>query len=184
MVLFAAEGQDADLPELLEKLGVPYRAVPLKSGYLDAYTKASYEAAAAFTRQGCIAINMSTGPELSRTAVEDAVRIQLYHFLHHTSSEEVSAFKYFVGGEEPSVTAAPIWDFATYLHNDIFEILVAAQEPVTLRQIHRVLIRGMGREAPKWEAFRKNFREFKRAFRGSPCFVEVVGKGPRYQIVL
>ena len=53
---------------------------------------------------------------------------------------------------------------------------------MTLAQIHRALTRVMGREAPKWEAFRKTFREFKRAFKGSPCFVEVVGKGPRYRI--
>jgi hypothetical protein len=185
VVLFSASTGDAGLPSFLDSIGVPYRSVQLKDGYLDAYLKASYEAAAVFTKQGAVGINMSTGPALSRTAMEDAIRIQLYHFLHHTSTDEVSAFKYFVGsGEEPQVSVAPIWDFATYLHNDIFEILISTQTPVTLAQIHRALSRVMGREAPKWEAFRKTFREFKRAFKGSPCFVEVVGKGPRYQITL
>ena len=185
VVLFSTEAGDAGLSDILESIGVPFRLVQLKDGYLDAYLKASYEAAAAFTRQGTVGINMSTGPALSRTAIEDAVRIQLYHFLHHTSTDEISAFKYFVGhGGEPPVSMAPIWDFATYLHNDIFEILVAARAPVTLVQVHRALTRVMGREAPKWEAFRKTFREFKRAFKGSPCFVEIVGKGPRYQIIL
>jgi hypothetical protein len=185
VVLFSAGAGDAGLPEFLDSIGVPFRSVHLKDGYLDAYLKASYEAAAAFTKQDSVGINMSTGPALSRTAIEDATRIQLYHFLHHTSTDEVSAFKYFVGvDEEPKVSAAPIWDFATYLHNDIFEILITAQNPMTLAQIHRALTQVMGREAPKWEAFRKTFREFKRAFRGSPCLVEIVGKGPRYQIVL
>ncbi len=184
VVLFAIQGVDSGLQQFLESIGVSVRVVQLKDGYLEAYLKASYEAAAAFTKQGSVGINMSTGPEISRSAIEDAVRIQLYHFLHHTSTDEVSAFKYFVGaGGEPIVSAAPIWDFATYLHNDIFEILIAAQTPITLAQIHRTLTRVMGREAPKWEAFRKTFREFKRAFNGSPCFVEVVGKGPRYQIL-
>ena len=185
VVLFSTEAGDAGLSGLLDSVGVPFRSVQLREGYLDAYLKASYEAAAAFTRKGAVGINMSTGPALSRTAMEDAIRIQLYHFLHHTSTDEVSAFKYFVGvDEEPKVSAAPIWDFATYLHNDIFEILISAQTPMTLAQIHRSLARVMGREAPKWEAFRKTFREFKRAFKGSPCFVEIVGKGPRYQIKL
>jgi len=185
VVLFSTEAGDAGLPESLEGIGVRFRSVQLKEGYLDAYRKASYEAAAAFTNQGSVGINMSTGPALSRTAMEDAIRIQLYHFLHHTSTDEISAFKYFVGsGAEPRVSVVPIWDFATYLHNDIFEILTAAQAPITLVQIHRALTRVMGGEGPKWEAFRKTFREFKRAFKGSPCFVEIVGKGPRYQIVL
>jgi len=184
-VLFSTEAGDAGLPEFLESIGVRFRLVKLKNGYLDAYLKASYEAAAAFTSQGSVGINMSTGPALSRTAMEDAIRIQLYHFLHHTSTDEVSAFKYFVGpGEEPAVSAVPIWDFATYLHNDILEILIAAETPITLAQIHRALTHAMAGEAPKWEAFRKTFREFKRAFKGSPCFVEIVGKGPRYQIIV
>jgi len=185
VVLFSTEAGDAGLSDVLESIGVRFRLVRLNDGYLDAYLKASYEAASVFTRRGSVGINMSTGPALSRTAMEDAIRIQLYHFLHHTSTDEISAFKYFVGsGEEHQVSAVPIWDFATYLHNDIFEILLAARTPITLVQIHRALTRVMGREAPKWEAFRKTFREFKRAFNGSPCFVEVVGKGPRYQIIL
>jgi len=185
VVLFSTGARNAGLLESLESIAVSYRLVQLKEGYLDAYLKASYEAAAVFTNEGSVGINMSTGPMMSRTAVEDAIRIQLYHFLHHTSTDEISAFKYFVGsGEDPTVAAVPIWDFATYLHNDIFEILCSTQTPITLTQIHRTLTRVMGREAPKWEAFRKTFREFKRAFSGSPCFIEVVGKGPRYRIVL
>jgi len=185
VVLFSTEARNVGLPELLESIAIRYRVVQLKNGYLDSYLKASYEAAAVFTKLGSVGINMSTGPMVVRTAIEDAVRIQLYHFLHHTSTAEISAFKYFVGsGDDPNVAAVPIWDFATYLHNDIFEILCSAQTPITLAQIHRTLTRVMGREAPKWEAFRKTFREFKRAFKGSPSFVEVVGKGPRYQIVL
>ena len=108
VVLFSTEAGDAGLPEFLESIGVPFRSVRLNDGYLDAYLKASYEAAAAFTKQGSVGINMSTGPAVSRTAMEDAIRIQLYHFLHHTSTDEISAFKYFVGhGEEPLVSVAP-----------------------------------------------------------------------------
>ena len=184
VVLFNSEVRIDDLLVLLETIGLGYRVVQLKRGYLDSYLKASYEAAAAFTKKGSVGINKSTGPPVARTAIEDAVRIQLYHFLHHTSTDEISAFKYFVGsGDEPNVAAVPIWDFATYLHNDIFEILCSTQTPITLAEIHQTLTSVMGREAPKWEAFRKTFREFKRAFKGSPSFVEVVGKGPRYQIV-
>lgn len=168
---------------LLKEMGVPNRTVPLDGDYIGAYRKTSHEAAAAFTSTECVGINMSTGSGVLRAAMEDAVRVQLYHFLHHTSTVEASAFKYFVG-EAPALTisAVPIWDFATYLHNDIFEILVTAKEPITLAQLHKSVIRTMGREAPNWEAFRKTFREFKRCFTGSPCFVEVVGKGPRYRI--
>lgn len=172
------------LTGVLGEIGIPNRLVPIESSYLDSYRKVSYEAGGAFSRGDCVAINMSSGPDLLRTAMEDAVRIQLYHFLHHTSEEEISASKYFVSREATTkVSVVPIWDFATYLHNNIFELLAAAKEPITLAEMHRSLARTMGRETPRWEAFRKTFREFKRCFKGSPCFVEVVGKGPRYQIL-
>ena len=170
---------------VLKDLGIQVKLVTVGSGYLETYKKASYEAASAFDNGAVVGINMSTGPALLRTAMEDAVRIQLYHFLHHTSTAELSAFKYFVADEvAQKVDAVPIWDFATYLHNDIFELLAMAERPIPLAQIHSSLARTMGREVPNWEAFRKTFREFKRAFKGSPCFVELVGKGPRYRIVL
>jgi len=170
---------------VLKDLGMPFKVVPVGLDYLGTYRKVSYEAASAFDTGAAVGINMSTGPSLLRTAMEDAVRIQLYHFLHHTSTAELSAFKYFVEDEgAQKVTAVPIWDFATYLHNDIFELLAAAEKPIPLAQIHSSLARTMGREVPNWEAFRKTFREFKRAFKGSPCFVEQVGKGPRYRILL
>ncbi len=170
---------------VLKDMGVPVKLVSVGLDYLGTYKKVSYEAAGAFDKGAVVGINMSTGPALLRTAMEDAVRIQLYHFLHHTSTAELSAFKYFVADEGTrKVAAVPIWDFATYLHNDIFEILAATERPIPLAQIHASLARTMGREVPNWEAFRKTFREFKRAFRGSPCFVELVGKGPRYKIAL
>ncbi len=171
------------LSKLLNQMGVPYRVVTVESSYLSCYRKASHEAASAFTKTECVGINMSTGPGPLRTAIEDAVRVQHYHFLHHTSEAEASAFKYFVDeGEVPTVTVVPVWDFATYPHNDIFELLVATERPVTLADMHKALARTMGREAPNWEAFRKTFREFKRGLAGSPCLMEVVGKGPRYRI--
>ena len=170
---------------LLNEMGMPNRVVTVDADYLGIYRKASHEAAAAFTRAESVGINMSTGHGALRAAMEDSVRVQLYHFLHHTSEAEASAFKYFVEtGAIPTVSAIPIWDFATYLHNDIFELLVTANEPITVSQVHQSLVVTMGREAPNWEAFRKTFREFKRCFKGSPCFVEVVGKGPRYRIQL
>jgi hypothetical protein len=170
---------------IMKDLGMPVKLVRVGLDYLETYKRVSYEAANAFDNGAVVGINMSTGPALLRTAMEDAVRIQLYHFLHHTSTAELSAFKYFVADEaEQGVAAVPIWDFATYLHNDIFELLAAAEKPIPLAQIHSSLVRTMGREVPNWEAFRKTFREFKRAFKGSPCFVELVGKGPRYRIVL
>lgn len=187
VVAFAPTGtREANaVTEVIKDLGVPVRLVSVGLDYLGTYQKVSYEAASAFDNGAVVGVNMSTGPALLRTAMEDAVRIQLYHFLHHTSTAELSAFKYFVE-DEPTrkVSAVPIWDFATYLHNDIFELLAAAKEPIPLVQIHASLAKTMGREVPNWEAFRKTFREFKRAFRGSPCFVELVGKGPRYRIVL
>ncbi len=182
-VVFSSNGQKNPLFEILSSTGTPYTVVNVEPTYFDSYKKVSYEAASAFTRTACVGINMSTGPDISRTAMEDAVRVQLYHFLHHTSKEEISAFKYFVRRDgNQLVMAAPIWDFATYLHNDIFETLATAQRPITLAQLYKATIKTMGREAPKWEAFRKTFREFKRCFKESPCFVEIVGKGPRYQI--
>jgi len=187
VVIFAPpRTQEANrITGVLRDLGMPNRIVPVGFDYLGAYKKMSYEAAGAFVNGVGVGINMSTGPGLLRAAMEDAVRIQLYHFLHHTSNAEASAFKYFVDdGAVPKVSAVPIWNFATYLHNDIFELLAAAQEPIPLAQIHASLAKTMGREAPNWEAFRKTFREFKRCFKGSPCFVEAVGKGPRYRIVL
>ena len=183
VVLFSS-GRAAAQP-LVEAIGstnIPCRVLEVEANYVDSYRKASFEGAAAFTRVECVGLNMSVGPEIIRTAMEDAVRIQLYHFLHHTSTEEISAFKYFVPQSGTLITAVPIWDFATYLHNDIFEILASAKEPITLAEIFKLLTNTMGREAPKWEAFRKTFREFKRSYGGSPCFIEVVGKGPRYKI--
>ena len=168
----------------LRDLGMPCKLVSVGSDYLGMYRKVSYEAAGAFDKGVSVGINLSVGPALLRTAMEDAVMIQLYHFHHPTSTSEVSAFKYFVSsGAAPKISAVPIWDFATYLHNDIFEILAAAERPIPLVQIHSALAKTMGRDAPNWEAFRKTFREFTRCFKGSPCFVELVGKGPRYKIV-
>jgi len=187
VVIFAPAGtREADaVSGILKDLGIPVKLVSVGLDYLGTYKKVSYETAGAFDSGAVVGINMSTGPALLRTAMEDAVRIQLYHFLHHTSKAELSAFKYFIENKAAQgVTAVPIWDFATYLHNDIFEILAAAEKPIPLAQIHSSLLRTMGREAPNWEAFRKTFREFKRAFKGSPCFVELVGKGPRYRIAL
>jgi hypothetical protein len=187
VVIFTSSGTHGTgrISGLLKDLGVPNRTVPVGSEYLNAFRKMSYEAASAFDSGASVGINMSAGPGLLRAAMEDAVRIQLYHFLHHTSTAEASAFKYFVdNGAVPRVSAVPIWDFATYLHNDIFELLVAAQKPIPLAQIHASLAKSMGREAPNWEAFRKTFREFRRCFKGSPCFVELVGRGPRYRILI
>jgi hypothetical protein len=187
VVIFAPAGtrEPNAISGVLKDLGMPVKPVSIGLDYLGAYKKVSYEAASAFDNGAVVGVNMSTGPALLRTAMEDAVRIQLYHFLHHTSTAEISAFKYFIEDKAiQNITAVPIWDFATYLHNDIFEILAAAEKPIPLAQIHSSLAKTMGRDVPNWEAFRKTFREFKRAFKGSPCFVELVGKGPRYRIVL
>lgn len=184
VVFFTTKGakEQGTLTEISAKLGVPSKEVAVDGGYLDSYLKASFEAAAAFTRGDSIGVNMSVGPDVVRAAIEDATRVQLYHFLHHTSTEETSVFRYFTSGGDSSALAVPMWDFATYIHNDIFEILATTDHPITLRQVHVTLSKAMGREAPTWEAFRKTFREFKRCYKGSPSFVEVVGKGPRYQI--
>jgi len=187
VVVFSPAGtREANaITRILKEIGMPVKLVRVGLDYLETYKKVSYEAASAFDNGSVVGINMSTGPALLRTAMEDAVRIQLYHFLHHTSTAELSAFKYFIAdAAEQKVAAVPIWDFATYMHNDIFELLAAAERPIPLAQIHSSLVKTMGREVPNWEAFRKTFREFKRAFKGSPCFVELVGKGPRYRILL
>ena len=173
--------------ENLEEMGVAYRIIFIRPGYLDSYVKANDEATVSFTDDSCVAINTSTGSKIMVGAIEDAVRIQLYSFHKRVNEASASAFRYiikFKSGKRLRFEIAPIWNSHAFLHNDIFEILVEADQPITLDQIYRALVDRLGDEAPGWEAFRKIFREFKRWFKNLPCYVEKLERSPCYKIKL
>ena len=77
VVLFTPAGTpDANgIGGILKDLGIPVKLVPVGLDYLGTYKKVSYEAAGAFDSGLVVGTNMSTGPLLLRTAMEDAVRI-------------------------------------------------------------------------------------------------------------
>lgn len=175
----------------LRKIGVESRLVHVEDGYLEPFRKAGEEAAACLAEDICVGVNMSTDAEALGSAVEDAVRLQLFHF-HKRSLRETncSAFRYFVNIEEkPVFHVAPMWNFFNETHNDIFEILADTEhfaktkDPIPLKKLWEsyALLRP---EPGGQEAFRKVFRDFKCWMRNNPCFVERLHKSPRYKIQL
>jgi len=188
VVLFCCKDNIKKAKQIAKNLmetGVEYRIVLIKNEYLDAYKKASEEAAASFTDDSCIILNMSTGPPIVLLAIEDAVRIQLYFFDKRTHGTAIcSALRFIVRGKRKlKFEVAPIWNFYRDDYNHIFEVLAETPEPISLKKIYQI-ISDFKPDIGGYEAFRKTFREFKRLFQNVPCFKEVVEKSPKYKIYL
>ncbi|MEM3594092.1 MAG: hypothetical protein QXS27_05150, partial [Candidatus Jordarchaeaceae archaeon] len=139
----------------------------------------------------CIGINMSTNAGIITSAIEDAVRIQLYSFhKRRLSKVNCSAFRYYITlAEKPIFSIAPIWNQFNEVHNDIFDILsdtelyAGTKMPISLSKIWKsyTLIRP---DAERRESFRKTFRRFKCWMKKNPCFIEQMQKNPCYKIQL
>lgn len=187
VVLFTTKDNEKSnrIIQNLKELGVSYRRIIVQDGYLDSYRRANEEAAASFTDDSFIAINMSTGSKTILSGIEDAVRIQLYYFHRRYSHRPYcSAFRYVVEqNKQHAFKIAPIWNFQIETHNDIFEVLADTKEPFTQNKIWE-LMSDAKMDTGGYEAFRKVFRDFKRWFKCLPCFKETVSKGPEYKIDL
>jgi len=187
VVLFVSENnqRESRIIKSLKEMGVSYRTIKVKDDYLTPYRRANEEAAASFTDNSFIAINLSTGSRTILSAIEDAVRIQLYYFHRRNFyGPSCSAFRYMVERKKhPFLNIAPIWNFQIETHNDIFEALADTKEPFTQNKIWEI-ISDTKMDVGGYEAFRKVFRDFKRWFRCLPCFKETVRKGPEYRIDL
>lgn len=183
VLVFSTENADQNkIVRTLKKIGIPYRIVLCKNSYLDVYLKANEEASAAFVDDAVIAINISTGPRIIQSAIEDAFRIQLISFFRRSGSLMSSAaFRYEVpNSKKEKIQVAPIWNVYSKDHNDIFETLVETTKPLTMKNIWEIIVSGS--EDITFESFRKIFREFKRWFRNTPYFEERVKRGPEYRL--
>jgi len=187
VVLFITQDNEKSnrIIQNLKEMGVSYRCIKVEDDYLNSYRKANEEAAASFTDNSFIAINMSTGSRTILSGIEDAVRIQLYYFHRRNFyGPSCSAFRYIVEQNKHLVfKMAPIWNFQIETHNDIFEILADTQDFFTQNEIWK-LMSDAKMDVGGYEAFRKVFRDFKRWFRCLPCFKEAIRKGPEYKIDL
>jgi hypothetical protein len=187
VVLFVSEDNQkvSRIIENLKEMGVSYRTIKIKDDYISSYRRANEEAAASFTDNSFIAINLSAGSRTVLSGIEDAVRIQLYYFhRRNLHGSPCSAFRYVIEQKKHSVLKiAPIWNFQVEMQNDIFEALAETKEPFTQNNIWE-LISNAKMDVGGYEAFRKIFRDFKRWFRCSPCFKEGIRKGPEYKIDL
>lgn len=185
VVIFELDSEKARLIEdRLGEIGVCYRSIKVSGNYIDAFKKANIEAGASFVDGSYVAVNVGCGSRIVVGAVEDAVRTQLFYFLTRRGSRIVAgAFRYQVERHkgEASVKYAPIWNLFSKDHNDIFEALAEAQEPIDLKRLWEFLCDTRG---DTWglEAFRKVFRDFKRWFTNLPCFEEKVKRGPQYRL--
>jgi hypothetical protein len=187
VVLFSSTNGEKvqKIMDSLKEMGISYRIVTIGNDYLSAYKKANEEAAASFIDDSFIALNMSTGSNLILSGIEDGVRIQLYHF-HKRSfhGSSCSAFRYFIKeGKRYVLSVAPLWNIYIEMHNDIFEMLADAKEPVSMNRIWEFLC-DTKTDLEGFESFRKVFRDFKRWFKCLPCFIERVHKSPQYKIEL
>lgn len=173
------------LVEALQRIGTPYRTANVGRRYLDAYRKANEEAAAYFGEDTSLGVNMSTGADIIGGAIEDGVRMQL-HFFHRTKEYgSCAGYRYYIReGEKMRFETAPIWNFLLYLHNDMMEVLADSSAPLSMNQILENVRNLEPDESMTFEAFRKNFRSFKRWFGLNPCFKEVLRKSPLYKIEL
>lgn len=167
---------------VLKKMGIPYRFIPCEDGYLDVYRKANDEAAATFVDDAVIAINVSTGPRIIQSAIEDAFRIQLISFYRRNSSGMASAaFRYYVpDSSKQKIQVAPMWNIHSKEHNDIFETMAESSRSLTIKSIWELIV--LGEEDLTFESFRKIFRDFKRWFRNTPYFEEKMKHGPEYKL--
>lgn len=194
IVLFSTPSRSAVLSQILDslrKMGVEYRVFRVEAGYLSPFRKAGEEAAACLAEDTCVGVNMSTDAKVMASAVEDAVKLQLFYF-HKRSfrGANCSAFRYFVSvDQKPMFNVAPMWNFFNETHNDIFEILADTEhfaktkDPISLKKVWEsyILLRP---ESGGLEAFRKVFRDFKCWMRNNPCFIERLHRSPRYKIRL
>ena len=193
VVLFAGPHSTA-LKEVGEHLRreVSYRTISVMEGYLDPFRKANDEAGAYVVDEVCIAINVSTNSGIMSSAIEDAIRTQIYYFHRRNQRASCSAFRYSVFSNvtrKPGFATAPLWNTFSETHNDIFQILAdtenlaKSEEPITLNRLWESysLLRP---EEERYESFRKTFRDFKQWMENNPCFVQQVHKSPRYKIIL
>jgi len=194
VVLFSTKvnsSVSSNIVDSLRKMGVESRLVQVDEDYLSPFRKAGEEAAACLAEDTCVGVNISTVAEVLSVAVEDAVRLQLFHF-HKRSLREAncSAFRYLLSiGEKTVFHVVPMWNFFNETHNDIFEILADTEhfaktkDPIPLKRVWEsyALLRP---EPGGEEAFRKVFRDFKCWMRNNPCFIERLHKSPRYKIQL
>jgi hypothetical protein len=168
----------------LQEMGVAFRTVAVSDLYFDTFKKASVEAAASFVNESVIAINLGCGPRIAVSALEDAVRTQLFYFHRRSRAGTfASAFRYTVNKDttKVSISVAPIWDLFSNDHNDIFEALGEIGRSVTVKELWEFLC-DKRQDVWRFEAFRKVFRDFRRWFTNQPCFEEKTGKGPLYRL--
>jgi len=173
------------IKENLSHLGLGYRVIFVKESYADAYRKANDEASAYFDENTCIAVNITTGSRIIVSAIEDAVRIQLYYFHKRTYEKKIcSAFRYIIERKNGKLIfkIAPIWNFTIKDFNDIFDALIEINNPASSKELYDLIY--LRSYTGGYEAFRKTFRRFLKWFKNQPCFKEETGKAPKYKIDL
>ena len=186
VVLFSRQGSRllGKIHTTLDDIGVEYRTREITKGYFPTYTKATEEALASLSADSSLGVNMSTdtGPEIS--AIEDAVRVQLYFFHRRNDRTTCSAFRYYVDtGQKRTITVSPFWNYHNETHNDILEMLSTSEAGLGVTQLWDML-RNTKEGAESFDNFRKTFRDFSRWFRNTPCFDERMQKSPKYKINL
>jgi hypothetical protein len=184
VLLFSNGVNTEELVNTLEQMGISYRIILCNNTYLDVYRKANEEGAAAFVDDAVVAINVSTGPRIMQSAIEDAYRLQLIYFYRRSSNAISSAaFRYYVpDAKKENIKVAPLWNIYSKDHNDIFETLAESNKHLTMKSIWESIV--SGREDITFESFRKVFRDFKRWFKNTPYFEERVKRGPEYKLKL
>jgi hypothetical protein len=183
-VLFSEKREETRVERTIVEFGTDYTKVVVKPDYKDVSEKASGEASSAFNSGLTVAVNMCSGNRLVVEAVEEAVRLQQYYLMRHTSDVCVSAFRYFYDPETKSFAYIPYWNTSDFMYTRFLEILSSRREGLTLDQIHKEIVKELGEAAPNWEAFRKLFREFKRYLVNLPFYSEGRGKKARYSLAM
>jgi hypothetical protein len=184
VVLFVEDKGETHVERILKEFSTEYDRIIVEQDYMNVMEMASREASSAFNKGCTIAVNMSSGSRLIVEAVEDAVRLQQYYLMRHTSTVTVSAFRYFCDPSTRKLQYVPYWNTSDFLYTRFFEILVSKSNGLTLEQIHKEIVREMGEAAPNWEAFRKLFREFKRYLINLPFYSEGKTGKAKYSISL
>lgn len=172
------------LENTLDGMGVEYRSRRIDEGYSSAFRQASDEVIASLTNDSALAVNMSTGPNVELSAIEDAVRIQLSFFHRRNDRNVCSGYRYYISEGRPrELLVAPFWNFYSQTHNDILELLSTETQPLGVTQLWN-MISSTTEVSEGFEAFRKSFRAFRRWMKNTPCFQEQMQKVPIYKIDL
>ena len=146
-VLLFSDGINSEqVTDTLEQMGTEYKIIPCDNTYLNVYRKAKEEAVAALVDDTVVAINVSTGPRIIQSAIEDAFRLQLISFYRNNNVISSAAFRYFVpDSKKENIKVAPFWNIYSEDHNDILETLAETGKPLTMKNIwESILLEGGG----------------------------------------